>query len=215
MLEQAIDLEDRTAARVVPGPDFVLALRRADARHRQAAHPPLRGRRRVTFHHHDVVGAKLTRKRMQALRFAKDTIDAGRAAGRAAPALPRLRRRASGPTPPCAATSATPGRCSTACTCSPAPTARPATSARPSGSRAAYDDLEERIARLAEEEELACVRPDLDGNQIVEALGIRPGPVLGEAYEFLLSVRLDDGPIGKDAAREKLLAWWAARGAAD
>ena len=68
----------------------------------------------------------------------------------------------------------------------------------------AYDDLERRIERLAAEEELASVRPELNGNEIAEALGIRPGPVLGEAYDFLLSVRLDDGPIGKDAAREKL-----------
>jgi poly(A) polymerase len=75
----------------------------------------------------------------------------------------------------------------------------------------AYDDLEQRIERLAAEEELAAVRPELNGNEIAEILGIKPGPVLGEAYKYLLSVRLDDGPIGKDAAREKLLAWWAER----
>jgi poly(A) polymerase len=76
----------------------------------------------------------------------------------------------------------------------------------------AYDDLEERIAVLAEEEELAAVRPELDGQQIMEILGIRPGPVVGQAYKYLLDVRLDEGPIGPDAARERLLAWWAARG---
>jgi poly(A) polymerase len=75
----------------------------------------------------------------------------------------------------------------------------------------AYDDLERRIERLAEEEELGKVRPELDGNEIAEALGIAPGPVLGQAYSYLLSVRLDDGLIGKDAARAKLLSWWAAR----
>ena len=70
----------------------------------------------VTFHHHDVVGAKLTRKRMKALRFSNDEIDAVAHAGRAAPAVPRLRRRASGPTPPYAATSATPATSSSGCT---------------------------------------------------------------------------------------------------
>ena len=63
-------------------------------------------------------------------------------------------------------------------------------------------------------EELAAVRPELDGQEIMAALGVRPGPVVGEAYRFLLDVRLDEGPIGPDAARERLLAWWAARQAA-
>ncbi|MGL5928874.1 MAG: CCA tRNA nucleotidyltransferase, partial [Dermatophilaceae bacterium] len=72
-----------------------------------------------------------------------------------------------------------------------------------------YDALEERIERLLAEEELKAVRPELDGNEIGEALGIRPGPAVGRAYRYLLSVRLDEGPIGKDAARERLRAWWA------
>jgi poly(A) polymerase len=72
-----------------------------------------------------------------------------------------------------------------------------------------YDELEARIARLQEQEELGRVRPELDGNQISEALGIKPGPLLGRAYKYLLSVRLDEGPIGEDAARERLLQWWA------
>ena len=74
---------------------------------------------------------------------------------------------------------------------------------------ATYDDLEGRIERLLEEEELRAVRPELDGNQIAAVLGIRPGPLLGRAYQHLLAVRLDEGPIGPDAARERLLAWWA------
>ena len=72
-----------------------------------------------------------------------------------------------------------------------------------------YDELELRIARLAVEEELAAVRPELDGNEIAAVLGIAPGPVLGQAYKYLLSVRLDEGPIGKDAAAERLLQWRA------
>jgi poly(A) polymerase len=59
------------------------------------------------------------------------------------------------------------------------------------------------------EEELAAVRPELNGHEIAEVLGIRPGPVLGQAYKFLLSVRLDEGPIGKEAAADRLRAWWA------
>jgi poly(A) polymerase len=74
---------------------------------------------------------------------------------------------------------------------------------------ATYDDLEERIEALLAHEELKAVRPDLDGNEIAAALGITPGPVLGRAYKHLLAVRLDEGPLGKEAARERLLAWWA------
>lgn len=73
---------------------------------------------------------------------------------------------------------------------------------------ASYDDLERRIARLREEEELEAVRPELDGHQIGQILGIRPGPVLGRAYKHLLSVRLDQGPLGPEAARAELLRWW-------
>ena len=75
--------------------------------------------------------------------------------------------------------------------------------------RRTYDELEERIARLSEEEELAAIRPDLDGNQIMEILGIGPGREVGEAYRFLLELRLDDGPMTEDGARAALLAWWA------
>ncbi len=77
--------------------------------------------------------------------------------------------------------------------------------------RAAYDDLEERIARLQEQEELDALRPDLDGNQIMEILGIPPGREVGEAYKFLMNLRLDQGPLGEDQAREELLRWWSER----
>jgi poly(A) polymerase len=72
-----------------------------------------------------------------------------------------------------------------------------------------YDDLETRIARLLEQEQLDAVRPELGGNEIAEVLGITPGPVLGRAYKHLLEVRLDRGPIGREAAVEALRAWWA------
>jgi poly(A) polymerase len=74
-----------------------------------------------------------------------------------------------------------------------------------------YDDLEARIARLADEEELAAIRPDLDGRQIMETLGIEPGPTVGRAYQFLLERRMDEGPLGEERARQELLAWWSAQ----
>jgi poly(A) polymerase len=73
----------------------------------------------------------------------------------------------------------------------------------------AYDDLEARIERLAEAEELAAIRPDLDGNQIMAVLGIGPGRAVGEARDFLLELRLDHGPIGEEAAAQALRTWWA------
>jgi poly(A) polymerase len=78
--------------------------------------------------------------------------------------------------------------------------------------RRTYDDIEARIDRLAEEEELASVRPDLDGNQIMELLGLPPGREVGEAYRHLLELRLDRGPMSTDEAKAALLAWWEGRG---
>ena len=75
----------------------------------------------------------------------------------------------------------------------------------------AYEQLEFRIDELAAAEELDAIRPDLDGNQIMSLLGVGPGPVIGEAYRFLLERRLDVGPLGEDRARDELLTWWAAR----
>ncbi len=77
--------------------------------------------------------------------------------------------------------------------------------------RGAYDDLEARIAALAEQEELASIRPDLDGNQIMEVLDIGPGREVGAAYRFLLDLRMENGPMSHDDAAEALRAWWAAR----
>ncbi|MGH3425904.1 MAG: CCA tRNA nucleotidyltransferase, partial [Nocardioidaceae bacterium] len=74
-----------------------------------------------------------------------------------------------------------------------------------------YDSLEGRIARIAEDEELSAMRPDLDGNQIMAILQIPPGREVGDAYRYLLELRMDRGPLGEDAAREALLAWWADR----
>jgi len=76
----------------------------------------------------------------------------------------------------------------------------------------AYDDLERRIERLAQEEELAKIRPELDGNEIQDILGIKPGPIVGKAWKFLYELRLDRGVIGKEAATRELLDWARAQG---
>jgi poly(A) polymerase len=78
--------------------------------------------------------------------------------------------------------------------------------------RRSYDELEDRIARLSEQEELASMRPDLDGNQIMEILGIPAGPQVGAAYRHLLELRLDHGPLGYDRARQELVDWAAGQG---
>ena len=72
----------------------------------------------------------------------------------------------------------------------------------------AYDDLETRIAEIAEAEGIAAVRPDLDGEQIMRILGLKPGREVGEAYRFLLELRLDDGPLGAEEAEHRLREWW-------
>ena len=203
VLEQSIDLEDRLG-----GPDLVSRL--AALMH-DVGKP--RTRRfvddgSVTFHHHDVVGAKLTRKRLQALRFSGDTVDAvaklvelhlrfhGYGDGEWTDSAVRRYVRDAGD-------QVERLHVLTRADC----TTRNAKKA--DRLRRTYDDLESRIARLSEEEELASIRPDLDGSQIMEILGIPPGPDVGKAYRFLLDLRLDNGPMTEDAARAALLSWWA------
>ena len=76
----------------------------------------------------------------------------------------------------------------------------------------AYDDLERRIEELAEQEELDAMRPDLDGEQIMEILGVSPGPIVGKAYKFLLNMRLDEGSLGEEEATRRLKEWAADQG---
>jgi poly(A) polymerase len=74
------------------------------------------------------------------------------------------------------------------------------------------DELERRIDELRRQEELAAIRPDLDGNEVMAQLGVPPGPLVGEALDFLLELRLEEGPLGEEAASRRLAAWWAERG---
>jgi poly(A) polymerase len=73
---------------------------------------------------------------------------------------------------------------------------------------ATYDDLEDRITVLAEQEELNSIRPDLDGNDIMSILDVSSGPMVGKAYNYLLEVRLDEGPLTREQAIERLTTWW-------
>jgi poly(A) polymerase len=207
VLEQSIDLEPRLPIR---GPDFVS---RFAALMHDVGKPKTRrflDDGSVTFHHHDVVGAKLTRKRMQALRFSKDETEAvaklvelhlrfhGYGSGEWTDSAVRRYVRDAGDQLERLHV-LTRADCTTR------------NQRKADRLRRTYDELEERIARLSEEEELASIRPDLDGNQIMEILGIGPGREVGEAYKWLLEKRLDDGPLGEEAARAALLEWWAER----
>jgi poly(A) polymerase len=209
VLEQAIAQEDRLGG----GPDFTV---RFAALMHDIGKP--RTRRflddgSVTFHHHDVVGAKLTRKRMQALRFSSETIEAvsklvelhlrfhGYGEGEWTDSAVRRYVRDAGDQLE-RLHILTRADCTTR------------NQRKADRLRRTYDELEGRIARLAEEEELASIRPDLDGNQIMEILGIGPGREVGQAYQHLLELRLDHGPMSYDAAKAALLAWAAGRAGA-
>ncbi len=201
VLEQAMALE-------TDGPDLVLrlaALLHDIGKPKTRRFEPGGG---VSFHHHEVVGAKLARNRLRALRFPKDVVEevatlvelhlrfhgygtgewtdaaVRRYVADAGPLLPRLH----------------------ALTRSDCTTRNKRKAAALSRS---YDDLEARIARLREQEELDAIRPDLDGNAIMQLLGVPPGPVVGRAWKHLKEVRMEQGPLSREAAEAELLAWWA------
>ncbi len=168
------------------------------------------GPKGVSFHHHEVVGARMARDRLRALRFSNDMVDdvtrlvflhlrfhgyrddvwtdaaVRRYARDAGPLLDDLTEL-------------------TRCDC----TTRNERKARMLAKR--LDDLESRIAELREREELGAIRPDIDGNRVMELLGVGPGRVVGEALSMLLEARLDEGPLGQEEAEGRLLAWWADR----
>ena len=207
VLEQAIEMEERLPG---GGPDFV-------TRFASLMHDVGKPRTRrfsddgsVTFHHHDVVGAKLTRKRMKALRFPNDDIDAvcslvelhlrfhGYGSGEWTDSAVRRYVRDSGDQLERLHV-LTRADCTTR------------NRRKAERLRRTYDELEARIDHLAEQEELDAIRPDLDGNQIMELLGIGPGREVGEAYRHLLELRIDRGPMSEEEATAALREWWAAR----
>ncbi|MFC9084600.1 CCA tRNA nucleotidyltransferase, partial [Streptomyces sp. NPDC057062] len=203
VLEQAMALEE-------DGPD--LTLRLAALLHDIGKPRTRRFEKdgRVSFHHHEVVGAKMAKKRLTALKYPNDLVkDVSRlvelhlrfhgygtgewtdsAVRRyvrdAGPLLSRLHKL-------------------TRSDCTTRNRRKAAALSR------AYDQLEERIAQLQEKEELDSIRPDLDGNQIMEILGIKPGPEVGKAYKHLLELRLENGPMEHDEAVKALKEWWAAQ----
>ncbi len=208
VMEQAIDLETDHAP--ASAPDLVLRL--AALLH-DIGKPKTRRFETdggVSFHHHEVVGARMVRKRLTALRFPNDIVEEvskltelhlrfhGYGTGEWTDSAVRRYVRDSGDQL-VRLHKLTRADCTTR------------NRKRAAALSAAYDGLEARIEALAEQEELASIRPDLDGNAIMEILGISPGREVGQAYAFLMELRLDRGPLGHDEAQRELLDWWAQR----
>ncbi len=166
---------------------------------------------RVAFHHHEVKGATMTKRRLTALRFPNDVVrDVSRLVelhlrfhgygeGEWTDSAVRRYVRDAGPLLPRL-------HVLTRADCTTRNRARAARLAR------AYDSLERRIAELSEQEELARIRPELDGNEIMRILGIGPGPAVGRAYDFLLELRIAEGELGRERVTQELLRWAAAEG---
>jgi poly(A) polymerase len=206
VLDQVIDLETKHQPQI----EADLVLRIAALLH-DIGKPKTRkfeGEGRVSFHHHEVVGARLAKKRLEKLRYSNEIIEQvcllielhlrfhGYGDGKwtdsavrryvrdAEEQLIRLHKL-------------TRADCTTR------------NDAKAEKLRNAYNDLEERIVELSKQEELKSMRPELDGAEIMKVLGIKPGPEVGKAYQFLLDLRLDKGIIGIDKATEELKTWWA------
>ena len=208
VMEQAIDLE--TSHEPASEPDLVLRL--AALLH-DVGKPKTRKFEAdggVSFHHHEVVGARIVKKRLTALRFPNEVIDEvskltelhlrfhGYGTGEWTDSAVRRYVRDAGDQL-VRLHKLTRADCTTR------------NRKRAEALQSAYDGLEERIAVLAEQEELAAIRPDLDGHRIMEILDVKPGRDVGAAYDFLLELRLDRGPLGEEEAERELRAWWAER----
>jgi poly(A) polymerase len=192
--------------------DFDFRLTRLAALFHDIGKPRTRGfqpGKGTTFHHHDVVGARMTRKRMEALKYSSADIAAVSELvflhlrfhtykmGWSDSAVRRYVRDAGDLLAEL--------NVLTRCDCTTRDERKAARLAK------RMDDLEVRIAELAAEEELAAIRPELDGSQVMAHLGIPPGPLVGQALAFLLEIRLDEGEIGHDEAMARLDQWWKTR----
>ncbi|CAB4729454.1 unannotated protein [freshwater metagenome] len=203
VLEQAISLEDRLG-----GPNLVIRL--AALLH-DIGKPKTReliAGGGVSFHHHEVVGARMAKERLKALRFSNDVISDvsslvflhlrfhGYGTGEWTDSAVRRYIRD-------AEHQLVHLHVLTRADCTTRNQRKAESLAK------TYDSLEERILKLMEEEELEKIRPDLDGLEIMEILGISPSPVVGRAYQYLLELRMDRGPLGPDVAKAELLTWWS------
>jgi poly(A) polymerase len=219
VLRQAIDLEPRyglSRGAAGGGPrsgDGDLVVRLAAILHdigKPRTRTPLPGGR-VAFHHHEVVGAKMTRKRLAALRFPNDIVRDvstlvelhlrfhGYGEGEWTDSAVRRYVRDAGPLLDRL-------HVLTRADCTTRNARKAERLAR------AYDSLEDRIAELREQEELDKIRPDLDGTEIMAALGLQPGPLVGKAYNFMMELRMSRGELGKEEATRELLRWAADEG---
>jgi poly(A) polymerase len=205
VLEQAIELEKTHEPQIAPD----LILRLAALLH-DIGKPKTRkfeDGNRVTFHHHEVVGAKMVKKRLKELRYSNEVIDQvsllvelhlrfhGFSGGEwtdsairryvtdAGEELLRLHKL-------------TRADCTTR------------NKKKADALQASYDQFEKRIAEVAEHEELKAIRPDLDGTEIMELLNLKPGRLVGEAYKHMLEIRMEQGPLDKEDAIKELMKWW-------
>jgi poly(A) polymerase len=202
VVEQAIDYEKDYGLE----PDFVLRLAALLHDIGKPATRKLEPGGVVSFYHHDVVGAKLATKRMKALRFDNDTT-------KAVTKLVELHLRFFGYSDQAWTDAAIRRYVRDAgeqlvrlhiLTRSDVTTRNKRKADQLSH---AYDDLEKRIAIVMEQEELNAMRPDLTGEEIMDILGLKPGPKVGKAYKYLLELRIENGPLGPEEAKEALLEW--------
>ena len=191
-------------------PDFDFRITRLAALFHDIGKPRTRGYKDgkgVTFHHHEVVGARMTKARLKALKYSSQDVDAitelvalhlrfhTYAMGWTDSAVRRYVRDAG--------SLLNELNVLTRCDCTTRNEKKALLLAR------RMDELERRIAEVMAREELAALRPELDGSQVMELLGIPPGRDVGRAMEFLMEIRLEEGVIGVDAITERLRAWWA------
>jgi len=203
VVEQSMSLEER-----VDGPNLVLRL--AALMH-DVGKPKTRALIAgggVSFHHHEVVGSRMTKERLRQLRFDHEIVNSvaklvflhlrfhGYGGGEWTDSAVRRYVRDAGELLQLL-------HVLTRADC----TTRNQKKAELLATN--YDHLESRISALMEEEELLKIRPDLDGHQIMEILNVPAGPLVGKAYEFLLELRIEEGPLGEERAKDELLKWWS------